>query len=204
MHTRWCYLYLVLAFSFPFILTGQSYQDDISQFREQLNAQYVDSLKSPLKEKDRETFEGHLFFPINERFRIEADYIPIENGEPFGMKTTTDRLPIYKPYAKALFTFRDKTHELTLYQNVEYSTKPLYKDVLFLPFKDFTNGELSYGGGRFIDLKIPQSDKIIIDFNKSYNPYCAYNSKYSCPIPPRENHLQFEVDAGIMAPKMNH
>ena len=73
------------------------------------------------------------------------------------------------------------------------------EDYLFLPFIDDTNGEESYGGGRYIDLRIPEGDTIVIDFNKSYNPYCAYNDKYSCPIVPRINYLALEVRAGVMA-----
>ena len=81
-----------------------------------------------------------------------------------------------------------------------------YANYLFLPFNDNTNGKTSYGGGRFIDLEIPEagSKTIVIDFNKSYNPYCAYNHKYSCPIPPSENNLNVEISAGVKAYKEHH
>ena len=72
-----------------------------------------------------------------------------------------------------------------------------YRDYLFLPFLDATNGIETYGGGRYIDLTIPESNQITIDFNKSYNPYCAYNEKFSCPIVPRENYLSLKVNAGV-------
>jgi len=69
---------------------------------------------------------------------------------------------------------------------------------LFLPFTDLTNGTVSYGGGRYIDLKIPEEeDAIVIDFNTAYNPYCAYSPRYSCPIPPEENHLEIEIPVGV-------
>jgi uncharacterized protein (DUF1684 family) len=70
-----------------------------------------------------------------------------------------------------------------------------------MPFKDLTSGNLSYGGGRYIDLEITTAKRVIIDFNKAYNPYCAYNHKYSCPIPPRENFLKAYIKAGLKAPK---
>ena len=73
------------------------------------------------------------------------------------------------------------------------------KDYLFLPFMDLTNGVSSYGGGRFLDLKIPEGESIIIDFKKAYNPYCAYNHRYSCPVPPDANHLNIEIPAGVKA-----
>ena len=68
---------------------------------------------------------------------------------------------------------------------------------MFLPFTDAGNGDESYGGGRYIELRIPEKDTIIIDFNKAYNPYCAYNHKYSCPIPPIENNIPIEIKAGV-------
>jgi uncharacterized protein len=75
--------------------------------------------------------------------------------------------------------------------------KPEYKDYLFLPFTDLTNGVQTYQGGRYLDLRIPQGDEIVIDFNQSYNPYCAYSGRYSCPVVPSENHLDMEVLAGV-------
>jgi hypothetical protein len=74
-----------------------------------------------------------------------------------------------------------------------------YADYLFLPFNDASNGKTTYGGGRFIDLEIPAAGNktIEIDFNKAYNPYCAYNHNYSCPIPPDENNLNILVNAGV-------
>ena len=73
-----------------------------------------------------------------------------------------------------------------------------YKDYLFLPFTDLTNGTVTYGGGRYIGLRIPKSgNKIIIDFNQAYNPFCAYSGNYSCPIVPEENNLDVQVKAGV-------
>jgi len=88
--------------------------------------------------------------------------------------------------------------ELFLYQDARAFTNKLYKDHLFLPFTDLTSGEESYGGGRYIDLKVPaDKTKIVIDFNKSYQPYCAYTDGYSCPIPPTENFIDYRIEAGI-------
>ena len=68
---------------------------------------------------------------------------------------------------------------------------------MFIPFTDLTNGETSYEGGRYIDFKKPTQNNVVLDFNKSYNPYCAYSARYSCPIPPIANHLLVEVNAGV-------
>ena len=68
---------------------------------------------------------------------------------------------------------------------------------MFLPFLDATNGVETYGGGRYLDMKVPKSNEVIIDFNKAYNPYCVYNHEYSCPIVPLENELDVEINAGV-------
>ncbi|MCK5678470.1 MAG: DUF1684 domain-containing protein, partial [Flavobacteriaceae bacterium] len=88
---------------------------------------------------------------------------------------------------------------LEIYQNQKLILTTDYEDYLFLPFTDKTNGESTYGGGRYLDLKIPDGDTTVIDFNKAYNPYCAYNHKYSCPIPPKANQLDVEINAGVKA-----
>ena len=113
------------------------------------------------------------------------------------MKTTTSRLPTYEVFGVATFVLDGKELQLNIYQSHRLRETEEYKDYLFLPFTDLTNGEETYGGGRFIDLEIPKGDYITIDFNKSYNPYCAYNKKYSCPIPPKENDLDVRILAGI-------
>jgi uncharacterized protein (DUF1684 family) len=69
-------------------------------------------------------------------------------------------------------------------------------EYLFCPFKDKTNGNQTYGSGRFLDFEEKDLENMVLDFNYAYNPYCAYNSNYSCPIPPFENHLDVEVLAG--------
>jgi len=115
------------------------------------------------------------------------------------MKTTTDRLPIYRKYGEARFKLGGKDQVLSIFQNLGLMEDPEYEDYLFVPFTDETNGSESYGGGRYLDVEMPEGDRMIINFNKAYNPYCAYNAKYSCPIPPAENHLDIEVKAGVKA-----
>jgi uncharacterized protein (DUF1684 family) len=117
------------------------------------------------------------------------------------MKTTTERTPTYEKYGEAIFEIDNIEYKLSIYQSHRLRQNEKYKDYLFLPFTDLTNGEETYGGGRFIDLSIPNSDIITIDFNKAYNPYCAYSSTSSCPVPPKENDLDLKVLAGVKAIK---
>jgi len=95
------------------------------------------------------------------------------------------------------FSIEGKEFSLPVYQSQSLMQKKEYKDYLFLPFTDLTNGNETYDGGRYIDLRIPAGDQIVIDFNKAYNPYCAYSHGYSCPIVPSKNHLETEILAGV-------
>jgi len=178
-------------------LNAQSYKDTIREFQQHLNEEYKDAEKSPLSNKDLENFTGHTFFPINEAFNIKAKFQRILHAVPFQMKTTTSRLPTYEVYAIASFIIDGKEFQLHIYQSHSLRSKKKYKKHLFLPFTDSTNGITSYSGGRYIDLEIPEGDTILIDFNKAYNPYCAYSPTYSCPIPPKENNLPIAINAGI-------
>lgn len=168
-----------------------------TEFQRQLNADYKDATTSPLKEKDRKTFKGLDFFKFDSAYVVTAEFKRTPSEKIFKMKTTTDRLPEYVKYGELVFRLKGADFKLNIYQNQGLIQKEGYEDYLFLPFLDETNGLESYGGGRYIDTRIPEGNTMIIDFNKAYNPYCAYNEKYSCPIVPRENYLRVRIEAGV-------
>lgn len=186
--------------------SNPSYEDTIKQFQYELNTQYADASESPLTKEDLPTFKGLDFFTIDKKYQIEAELELTPNSPIFEMQTTTDRLPLFKIYGIAHFKFNGEKCSLNLYQSQEYSNTINHQNLLFVPYNDLTNGKTSYSGGRFIDLDTPSagSNTIIIDFNKSYNPYCAYNHKYSCPIPPSENNLPVAIEAGVKNYKKQH
>ena len=183
--------------------TFDDYTATIKNFQYELNASYADKEKSPLTNEDLKTFKALDFFPIDSTYKVVATFKLEENPTLFEMQTTTDRKPIYKNYGTATFSLAGKELKLHIYQSQGLIKKPEYKNHLFVAYTDTTNGTLSYGGGRYLELEIPEGDTIVIDFNTSYNPYCAYNHKYSCPIPPRENDLPVAIKAGVKAYK-NH
>ena len=113
------------------------------------------------------------------------------------MKTSTSRTPMYIKYGELHFELEGKPMVLNVYMDIELSKKPGFKDYLFLPFLDLTNGETTYAGGRYLDIVIPKSKEVVLNFNKAYNPYCAYNHNYSCPLVPRENDLDIAIEAGV-------
>lgn len=170
-----------------------------TEFQKQMNAEFKDATKSPLKEKDRKDFKGLDFFKFDTAYVVTAKFSRTPDEKPFKMKTTTDRLPNYVKYGNVEFQLEGKSHNLSIYQNLDLLEEEGYEDYLFLPFLDNTNDEESYAGGRYVEASIPKGDSIIIDFNKAYNPYCAYNDKYSCPIVPRENYVDAYINAGVKA-----
>lgn len=149
-----------------------------------------------VKGDDRKSIE---FYDVKSQFRIVADFEPItDDTAGIIMKTSGTINKKFYRYGLAHFSIKNKPFHLTIYRSDPAATKPEYKDYLFLPFTDKTCGEGSYGGGRYIDLLMSDvvDHKIIIDFNKCYNPYCAYTTGYNCPIPPKENYLDAEIKAG--------
>lgn len=193
-------LVLVIVFSLSLLslVSDDTYFKEIKKWQTELNAEFANAEESPLTDEDRANFTHLDFFDIDSAFRVKAILHLDLQKIKFGMKTTTSRLPIYIKYGKASFEINGEKFQINIYQNVEMSKKEEYKNYLFMLFTDKTGGVTSYAGGRYIDLRIPKKgEDFIIDFNKSYNPYCAYNHKYSCPIPPDEDFLDIEIKAGV-------
>lgn len=166
-----------------------------TEWQKEMNTFFKDATSSPLKDKDRKNFEGLDFFKFDSTYVVLASLKRTPESEPFKMRTSTKRLPVYKVFGELEFTLKGEFLKLNIYQNIESEDK----DYLFLPFLDQTNGETSYSGGRYIETSIPEGNKMIIDFNEAFNPYCAYNDKYSCPIVPRVNYLPIKIEAGVKA-----
>lgn len=170
-----------------------------TEYQRKVNADFKDASKSPLKKKDRENFTGLDFFKFDESYIISAQLERTPNTEFFEMPTTTGEISRERVYGILKFELKGKVYQLEVYQGEELMATEGFEDYLFLPFIDDTNGETTYGGGRYIELRVPDGDIIEIDFNKAYNPYCAYNEKFSCPIVPRVNYLPLKIEAGIKA-----
>ncbi len=169
-----------------------NYTIDAKTFREA----YVES-HEVVKGEDRKALH---FFPINPRYRVQATFEKVENGAWIEFKTSTPMKQVYRVYGTASFRINDTLVKLNIYQSQMLLGVDQYKDYLFLPFTDLTTGNESYETGRYIDLKMGDINKgsVTIDFNRCYNPYCAYRAGYSCPIPPKENALPVAIPAGEM------
>ena len=178
-------------------LAQQDEINEIKAFVSEQNKEFKDPKKSPLTREDRKEFKKLDYFEIDLSYRVEATFVRTPNELSFAMDTSTDRKPIYVKYGELHFEIKGEKLKLSVYQNESLTFVEEYKDYLFLPFIDKTSGDTSYGGGRYIDMKIPTSDKVTLDFNQSYNPYCAYSGRYSCPKPPSENTLDIAINAGV-------
>lgn len=185
-----------LLLALTHIVLGQNKIESARQAQQELNKEYA-SEGSPLVAKDKANFTGLPFFDIDTTWVVDAILEITPNEPPFKMPTTTSRMANYRKYGVLSFERDGQAYELFVYQNIDLMKTEGYEDYLFLPFKDYTNGESTYGGGRYINLRIPEGNRITLDFNTCYNPYCAYNQKYSCPIVPSENMLEIAVNAGV-------
>jgi len=190
------YFFITLLFLYGCTQKKESLKGE-SEWQRQKNAVFKDASRSPLKLKDLKSFNGLDFFKVDSTFIVRATLQRTPNSQWFNMKTTDDRLSKERVYGILKFRLNNKDYTLSVYQGEENLQTEGYEDYLFLPFLDDTNGDSTYGGGRYIDLRIPEGDTIQLNFNEAYNPLCVYNEKYSCPLVPRNNYLNLKVTAGM-------
>ncbi|MPT30272.1 MAG: DUF1684 domain-containing protein [Chryseobacterium sp.] len=198
------FLFIILSL----FLNAQTEKENIAavkKFQKELNAEYLNPKESPLRGDNLKNFKKHPFFPIDLKYRVTAKFVKTENPVPFELPTSSGKFKQYQEYGKATFELDGKSLTLTLYQSLDLMKMEKYIDYLFLPFRDETNGKETYGGGKYMDLKIPSGDEIVLDFNRSYQPFCAYNAfDYNCPIVPEENKLPIRIEAGVMYDDVYH
>lgn len=158
--------------------------------RKQRDTFLQSSQESPVPEGQRAAFQPLKYYPINLEYRIIGDFIPMKSFSKVVIRRTGGDSTIFIYAGKVQFAFEGKTFELSAYQTNEKNSREL-----FIPFRDKTNGSETYGGGRYLDAS-KTTNKVILDFNTAYHPYCVYNMEYTCPIPPPENTLDARIEAG--------
>jgi uncharacterized protein len=185
------YLFLI-AFILPTLLSSaQSYKDSINTYIKN----YINTHEIVIGE-DRKQMH---FFDVSEKYRITARFEKAQTDQWFEMPTSGRIKKVFRIYGVLSFAINDTLVKLNLYQSQGLMGNDQYKNYLFLPFTDATTGIETYESGRYIDLQTSdiKNNEVIIDFNKAYNPYCAYVSGvYNCPIPPAANHLSIAILAG--------
>lgn len=179
------------------ISNGQSdYVSGETMRRLQKDTVYADSARSPLHKDSIAGFTGLNYFEPDEDYRVEVE-VKKKLGSVFTMPTSSGKVKEFRQYAVLKFKIKGKKLSLPIYQNMRLLKNPMYRDYLFIPFTDLTNGHETYGGGRYIEAKIPKKgEKLVLDFNQSFNPYCHYSTGYNCPVPPKDNFLNIRIEAG--------
>lgn len=186
---------LILLLAIAFSADAQTYADSIMQYRKQYIADLTSDARSPIKPSQ---VKGLNFFKPDKGFCVWGIFKETPGSAPFMIETHSGKKKPYKEYGTVTFTVRDTTAILHIYQSMDLIKNVAHKDDLFVPFTDGTTYDFTYGGGRYLDLSIKDinNNMLLLDFNKCYNPYCAYADGYSCPIPPAENRLQVSIVAG--------
>lgn len=185
-------LILIIFYSFQGSQDDEAYIAEIKKAREEHANFLRSSEQSPLK--DKENFKGLHYYEPDIRYKIIADLYPVENKKVVVLNTNDGKEQRYLEYAYAEFNFDDTRNRLLILEGMEMGP---VRGKLFLAFGDETSAVETYGAGRYLDVnRVPGSTTITLDFNKAYNPYCAYNNTYSCPLPPSENLLKIPIRAG--------
>jgi len=156
-------------------------------FRAQKDEFFETDPHSPLTSAQKAEFEGLNYFPANEDLRFELEVEPYDDQQQIKMQTSTGDLRDFIRYGRLHFSIEGQETSLTVYAN---------QHGFFIPFVDAQAGKETYGAGRYLDPELTEDGKLVLDFNLAYNPYCAYNEMYSCPIPPAENRLAVAIKAG--------
>jgi uncharacterized protein (DUF1684 family) len=174
-----------------FTQSSKAYLDSLQSFREN----YINTHEVVKTKEDRALLQ---FFPVDPSYRVKCQFEKTDHSEWFPMNTSGTAKQMHRIYGKLSFVLHDTTLHLFVYQSQNLLQTNDYKDYLFIPFSDVTSGEDSYGAGRYLECYISDihGGTLLLDFNKAYNPYCAYSAGYNCPIPPRENDLPVQVRAG--------
>lgn len=170
-----------------------SFANEYNELRSSKDIFFKDDPNSPLLDKDKENFKELKYYDPDPKFKFSGAIQKYDAPEVVEMLTSTSELQKFYKYGQFNFEIDGKDHSLQLYKPVDDSGHDPY---YFIPFKDKTNITETYGAGRYLDIPVDGSDSITVDFNLAYNPYCAFSPYYSCPLPPRENHLSVEIRAG--------
>jgi uncharacterized protein len=191
-------VFILLILQSACALKAQTYADSIAEFRKEYIKELLADKRAPVKPAQVKNIS---FYDADKSYCVVASFTETPGSVPFMVPTHSGKSKPFREYGTLSFSLPDGQFELHVYQSVDLINDAAHKDELFLPFNDFTNYEATYGGGRYIDLSIKdiKDGKVVLDFNKCYNPYCAYADGYSCPIPPVENRLKVDIKAGEKA-----
>ena len=190
-------LLTLLFLSHTLILFAQDYEQESVEYRKNLSQEYKSGENNVLTEREKKNFGYLNFYEFDPEFVVEATFEPLDNTEELTLETSTSRIASYVKYGYLHFTLKGKKCKLLVLSSPDLKDDPEYYNYLSVYFTDETNGDGTYKKGRYMELRSPLSDKVVLNFNNTYNPYCAYSERFSCAVPPKENHLPLPVKAGV-------
>lgn len=188
---------LILITSF-FVFAQDDYKTTIENHRAEKDDKLQSKKTSPLQKADRKTFQDLPYFEIDEKWNLPVKFRVNETQEIIKIPTSVGYSKTFKAYGVLDITIDGNYFPLIAYKRLpKEGQEPSDHPALFVPFKDLTTGESTYGGGRYLDIQIPEDGaELSLDFNLSYSPYCAYGDGFACPIPPAPNFIKTEIKAG--------
>jgi uncharacterized protein (DUF1684 family) len=186
---------VVLIAVFSLFDSGESpevesnYIEEMKAFRHQKDSFMRNDEKSPFVEQNV-AFNGLNYFDVDESFKVKASIEVLEDGKVYDLRTSDDKVKTYQAVAILHFDIVGSHQDLTLLQSA-------VDGHFFLSFYDETSAITTYGAGRYLEVDYKKGQQqVVLDFNKAYNPYCAYTEGYSCPVPPPENNITIPINAG--------
>ncbi len=159
----------------------------LENFRLQKDDFFKSDHQSPLTAQQKHSFDGLAYFPENPGLRFELALAPAGPPETLEMQTSTGDVQVYNRHGRIRFEVDGQQAELTIYEG---------PNGFFLPFVDSLAGKETYPAGRYLEPEPLPGGQFLVDFNFAYNPYCAYNDHWSCPLTPFENRLLVPIRAG--------
>jgi uncharacterized protein len=171
---------------------SSAYERELLAFREQKDHFFAHHPESPLTPGQRAAFTGLRYYPPNPELDLHLEPERLEDTEAVALGTSTGETATYLRWAFIRFEVDDASAQLTLFRDPGAGG-------LFLPFQDANAGGETYGAGRYLEPEELPRGFVRVDFNYAYNPYCAYNEAWSCPLPPQENRLSVAIRAGEMS-----
>lgn len=186
-------LAIILIYSFSGGETNEQYIERINKEREDKERFMRSSKTSPFRESNIK-FNGLQYYKPDPHYKLVAKFTPAERPDALLLPTSDGKEMRYLPYGYADFELDNTNNRLLILKLADGSEEDGH---LFIPFGDETSADETYGAGRYLDINHQKNKKTVeLDFNKAYNPYCAYSETYSCPLPPRENLLPIPIRAG--------
>lgn len=180
---------------------AEAWTEELEAHREQKDEFFAGHPQSPIPEADRDGFEGLTYYDPDPSLRVVASVEPVDGQDTIELEMTEGEPREYERVARLAFELDGEERELYAYRQViQQDHDEGEGTTLFVPFRDGTTGDTTYGAGRYMEFEVEgdlaAADELPLDFNLAYHPFCVYNEAFACPLAPPENTLETRVEAG--------